>query len=105
MRLLDADGRLVDEVVFTADSSAGTRAVTLASAEGFQTVEITAGAYDGASFIFGAYDDGGTVQAAYTDIGGKLHGSDFLLDELEFHFQPAQVLGVALGFCDEQVGL
>lgn len=86
IRLLDAGGRVVAEKAFVADSAGGTKTVTLAAVGGFVSIELLAGAYNAAgTFVHGAYSTatgafGGPVS---TDAAGK-HGSDFLLDAVEF---------------------
>lgn len=87
LRLLDAAGQVVAEKAFYADSSSGAKTVTLAAASGFTSLELIAGAFDGAgSFKYGGYstaagDFGGAVS---TDSAGKSHGSDFLVDSMDF---------------------
>ena len=54
------------------------------------TVELSAGAWDGTDFVFGAYDGGAPIA---TDAAGKPHGSDFLVDWVEFDFP---IVGVPL---------
>ena len=87
LRLLDAAGQVVAEKEFYADSSSGTKTVTLATASGFTSLELIAGAFDGdGSFKYGGYstaagDFGGAVS---TDSAGKSHGSDFLVDSMDF---------------------
>lgn len=97
LRLLDAEGAVVGETTFVATSAGGERTVSLDSDLGFSVIELTAGAYDGDSFIFGAYADesGGFAAGVHADAGGKLHGSDFLVDWVEFEFQPVGTLSPA----------
>jgi hypothetical protein len=88
IRLLDADGNVVGESVFNADSAGGTRTVTVSSDTSFTAIEISAGVDDGNAFVFGGYadDDGSFGSAPYTDSNGRMHGSDFMLDWVEFRF-------------------
>jgi len=92
LQALDAQGNVVAEVTFVADSTSGNKTVTLDHGDGFSSVVLTAGAYNGSNFVFGAYanDAGAFATAPYND--GKLHGSDFLLDSIEFQLAP--VIGV-----------
>jgi hypothetical protein len=92
VQALDADGNVVAEQTFFANSSTGTQTVTLEYEEGFSVLVVTAGAYNGGNFVFGAYanDAGGFAAAPYNN--GKLHGSDFLLDSIEFEL--VTVIGV-----------
>jgi hypothetical protein len=60
--------------------------VTLDSHFAFSTVELWAGAYDAnGQFVHGAYAGPSGAVAPYTDATGT-HGSDFLLDWVEFTF-------------------
>ncbi len=95
VRLLDASGTVVGEQVFRADNLAGTKQVTVNSTTAFTAVEINAGAYDGSNFKFGAYanPDGSFGALVTTDAGGVKHGSDFIVDAVEFQLP---VLGVPL---------
>ncbi|MCB1629283.1 MAG: hypothetical protein KDI48_16250, partial [Xanthomonadales bacterium] len=86
LRLIDANGQVVGEQAFQASGTGGQQLVQASAAQAFVAVEIWAGAYDGNDFVFGAYvaPDGSTV-APY-EAGGKMHGSEFTLDWLEFSF-------------------
>ena len=90
-----ADGTVVAETTFSATSAAGTQQVSLGSAAGFSHVELSAGAYDGTDFVFGGYQDGAGHfgSAITTDGAGIQHGSDFLVDWVEFDFP---IVGVPL---------
>jgi hypothetical protein len=90
LRLLDDTGAVVAETTFQASNAAGTQAVSLAWQDGFSAVELSAGAWDGTDFVFGAYDGGAPIA---TDSAGKPHGSDFLVDWVEFDFP---IVGVPL---------
>ncbi|MHB1186316.1 PKD domain-containing protein, partial [Thiobacillus sp.] len=92
MQALDEQGNVLAEVTFVADSTSGKKSVTLEHDAGFSAVVVTAGVYDGSNFVFGAYanDAGAFATAPYND--GKLHGSDFLVDSVEFELAP--VIGV-----------
>ncbi len=98
LRLLDASGNVVGETTFVADSAGGARTLSIDHAEGFSGLELSAGAYDGDTFIFGAYADenGDFASAVFADGAGKQHGSDFLVDWIEFDF-PAPVIGIGDG--------
>ncbi|WP_046116050.1 Ig-like domain-containing protein, partial [Aquincola tertiaricarbonis] len=93
LRLLDADNQVVAERAFTAVNAQGTLQLSLEAAAGFHALELSAGAWQGDSFEFGAYADasGGFAAAAGPDANGAQHGSDFMLDWIEFEFP---VLGV-----------
>ncbi|MFO1326282.1 MAG: Ig-like domain-containing protein [Rubrivivax sp.] len=87
LRLLDAAGGLVAEKVFRADgSAAGTLQVSLDAPAPFVAVELLAGAYDGGSFVHGAYAnaDGSFGSTAFVGVDGAWHGSDFMVDWIEF---------------------
>jgi len=94
LRLIDAGGQVVAEQAFTASSSGGSQLVTASAAQGFVAVELWAGAYDGGDFVFGAYAaaDGSAVAPAMS--GGKPHGSEFMLDWVDFDF-PVRLVGAA----------
>ena len=90
LRLLDDSGAVVAETTFQATSATGSREVSLGWQDGFSAVELSAGAWDGTDFVFGAYDGGAPIA---TDSAGKPHGSDFLVDWVEFDFP---IVGVPL---------
>ena len=94
LQALDDFGKVVAEVTFTASGSDGGQTVTLEHVAGFSAVVLTAGTYDDADeFVFGAYvDDGGIARDPYSE-GGKLHGSDFLVHNIEFE---VPVIGVPI---------
>ena len=101
LRLLDAAGAVVAEKAFWADVTAGTKTVTLEAAGGFASMELLAGAYDSAgTFVYGGYSTagGGFGGAISTDAAGKLHGSDFLLDWVEFSVPLVGVAAMADAF-------
>ena len=53
-------------------------------------MELLSGAYDAnGHFVYGAYSDaqGAFGSAIYADAAGKLHGSEFLLDAVDFAVQ------------------
>ncbi len=91
IRLLDSNGNVVGEQAFSASSLQGSKLVTVNSAVTFSTVELWAGAYDGNTFVHGAYAGPGGAVAPYTNASGQ-HGSDFLLDWVEFTFPEAAPL-------------
>jgi hypothetical protein len=85
VQLLNSVGVMLKELVFTADSVAGAKQVSLQSDVAFTSVILTAGSYDNAhNFVFGAYNnDSGTMATAPYTLSGGLHGSDFLVDSVE----------------------
>ena len=95
LRLLDADGHVVKEASFHAGGAAGTQAVTLTSDLAFSAIELSAGVYDGSTFVPGGYAhaDGSFAATVTTDAVGVKHGSDFLVDKIDFQ---VPVLGVPL---------
>ena len=88
LQALDEQGNVVAELSFAADRADGTKTVTLSHAAGFSSLVLTAGAYDGNDFVFGAYAelDGSFAAAPYYDT--SWHGSDFLVDSVEFELVP-----------------
>jgi hypothetical protein len=88
LRLIDSSGQVVGETTFQADSALGTQLVTATGSADFVAVELMAGAYNGSDFVFGAYGDGhgGFGAPITTDSVGKAHGSDYLVDWVEFSF-------------------
>ena len=86
LQMFDAGGNLVGEERFTADST-GSQVVSFESDVAFSEVVFAAGAYDGDSFVFGAYAqaDGSFGSPPLADDAG-LHGSDYMLDWIEFDF-------------------
>jgi hypothetical protein len=95
LQALDEQGNVVAELSFAADRADGTKTVTLSHAAGFSSLVLTAGAYDGSDFVFGAYaeSDGSFAAAPYYDT--SWHGSDFLVDSVEFELVP--LVGVTPG--------
>jgi len=93
LRLLDGNGQVVGETVFAANSASGNKQVTLSAAAGFVAVELMAGGYHGTEFNFGSYVNpvNGLGSTVYTDANGVQHGSDFLVDWIEFQFAPVGV--------------
>ncbi len=93
LRLLDSSGTVVGETVFHAGDVSGAKLVTIGATEGFVAVELNAGVYDGDNFVFGGYANaaGDFASGPTTDSGGAKHGSDFLVDYVEFDFP---VIGV-----------
>ncbi|MBL8450514.1 MAG: PKD domain-containing protein, partial [Dechloromonas sp.] len=88
LRLLDANGAVVGEAVFHANAASGNKQVTLTGQEHFVAVELNAGVYDGSDFVFGGYANanGSFATGPTTDALGGRHGSDFLVDSVEFNF-------------------
>jgi hypothetical protein len=95
IRLLDNNGNVVGEQAFSASSLQGSKLVTVNSSVAFSTVELWAGAYDAnGQFVHGAYAGPAGAVAPYTNASGT-HGSDFLLDWVEFTFPDiAPVVGI-----------
>ncbi|KFB68763.1 MAG: hypothetical protein CAPSK01_001617 [Candidatus Accumulibacter vicinus] len=93
LRLLDADGRVIKETSFHAGGAAGTQTVTLTSDVAFRAIELSAGVYDGSTFVAGGYAhaDGSFAAMVTTDAMGVQHGSDFLVDKIDFQ---VPVIGV-----------
>ncbi|MCP5236065.1 MAG: cadherin-like domain-containing protein [Zoogloeaceae bacterium] len=87
IQFLDADGTVLGEHYFTADSVIGDQTVSVEFAAGFDAVAFSAGALNGNDFVFGAYSDPdtGSARAAFNDDAGQ-HGSEFMLDWIEFDF-------------------
>jgi hypothetical protein len=101
LRLIDDQGHVVGETTFQANSTDGTRQLTLTPAHAFVAMELTAGVYDGSTFVFGGYGDGqgGFGSGITLDGAGKAHGSDYLVDWVEFSFtatavQPVNPVGL-----------
>jgi len=87
LRAYDAQGKLVGQQIFFADNAAGTKTVQLSVSAGFSSIEIISGAIDSnGNFTYGAYSaaNGGFGSAIYADAANKLHGSDFLVDAIEY---------------------
>jgi hypothetical protein len=95
IRLLDSQGNVVGEQAFSASSLQGSKLVSVNASTAFSAIEIWAGAYDGNTFVHGAYTGpGGTAVSPYANATG-LHGSDFLIDWVEFTFpEPLQAAGI-----------
>jgi len=86
LRLLNASGAVVAEKAFWADAANGLKTVTLDAASGFTSMELLAGAYNTAgNFVHGGYSSaaGGFGGAIFNDAAGA-HGSDFMLDRVDF---------------------
>ncbi len=90
LRLLDDTGAVVAETVFSASSNTGQQQLTLGAAQGFVAMELSAGSLAGTDFVFGGYAGG---QAPVVDATGT-HGSDFLVDWVEFDFPQLTAIGV-----------
>jgi len=99
MRLLDAQGNVVKEQVFTAQNRQGVAEIKMETSQAFVAIELMAGAYDGTEFVFGGYTerDGDFGGGIYTGPDGQQHGSDFLVNWVEFTVQEtvAPLIGVA----------
>ena len=90
LRLLDGAGQVLAEKTFVASALTGAQSVFLAAPAGVVAMELMSGAYDAAGhFVYGAYSDaqGAFGSAIYADAVGKLHGSEFLLDAVDFTVQ------------------
>jgi len=85
LQALDAEGQVVKEAVFSAHNMDGKQLVSLDSTIGFSALVLTAGSYDeNNNFIWGAYEsDAGEAIAPYIQ-DNQLHGSDFLVDSIDF---------------------
>ncbi|KPF46999.1 hypothetical protein IP80_15035, partial [beta proteobacterium AAP65] len=89
IRLLDSNGNVVGEQAFSASSLQGSKLVSVNASVAFSTVELWAGAYDAnGQFVYGAYAGPDGAVVPYTNASGT-HGSDFLLDWVEFTFPEA----------------
>jgi hypothetical protein len=86
LQLLDADDELVEELFFYADRTDGTRQISLAVAEGFTQAILSAGAQRGEDFVYGGYGnaDSSGFGASPFATNGSLHGSDYLVDSVQF---------------------
>jgi hypothetical protein len=82
---------LVNTLNFKADSATGNKTITLQVDQGFDSLVLTAGDYNGQDFKFGAYakDDGSFGSDPYTT-GTTQHGSDFLVDLVLIGVQPPE---------------
>ena len=85
VQALDDQGNVVAEVLFNADDLAGDQPVQISSSQGFTQLVLTAGTYDGSSFVYGALADDQGDYAAPAN-GALSQGSDYLLDSVEFVF-------------------
>ena len=87
IQFLDANGSVLGERFFTADSTTGDQTVSFEFSAGFDALTFSAGALDGNDFVFGAYvdPDSGLATSPFSDADGQ-HGSDYLLDWIEFDF-------------------
>ena len=83
---------LVGELSFTADSAGGSKAISLATELGFDSLVLTAGAYNNGQFVYGAYanSDGSFGASPYTAASAQ-HGSDFLVDLVVVGVQPPEL--------------
>ncbi|MBL8396671.1 MAG: cadherin-like domain-containing protein, partial [Candidatus Accumulibacter sp.] len=101
IRLLDAVGTLIKESSFHAGNLAGSQSLTLHSDISFSAVEINAGVYNASgNFIHGGYAqaDGRFASGVTIDAFGGKHGSDFLIDKIDFQVPVAGVpLDVFIG--------
>jgi hypothetical protein len=89
LQALDAQGHVVKEISFAADTISGNKEVSMDYAGGFSAVVLTAGAYHDGTFVFGAYaNDAGQYASDPYQGGGKLHGSDFAVHAIEFQLAP-----------------
>jgi VCBS repeat-containing protein len=94
VQAFDQNGNLVAEQSFVASSTTGNQEITLEAAGGFHSLVVTAGVYHGADFVEGGYATAAGAFGSDSVLSdGKLHGSDFLIDAVEFEFLPADVVG------------
>jgi Ca2+-binding RTX toxin-like protein len=86
LQLLDAEDELVEELFFYADGTDGTKQISLAVAEGFTQAILSAGAQRGEGFVYGGYGnaDGNGFGASPFAANGSLHGSEYLVDSVQF---------------------
>ncbi|MBN8515445.1 Calx-beta domain-containing protein [Accumulibacter sp.] len=86
LQLLDAEDALVEELFFYADGTDGTKQISLAVAEGFTQAILSAGAQRGEDFVYGGYGnaDGNGFGASPFAANGSLHGSEYLVDSVQF---------------------
>ena len=89
LRLIDGAGHVVSELALRAVAPAGSDGllqVNLSAPGGFVAIELLAGAYQGTQFISGAWVDSNGQFAQGPTLGsdGRLHGSEFMLDGIEF---------------------
>jgi len=86
LQLLDADDELVEELFFYADGTDGSKQISLAVAEGFTQAILSAGAQRGEDFVYGGYGnaDGNGFGASPFAANGSLHGSEYLVDSVQF---------------------
>jgi hypothetical protein len=87
VQALDDQGNVVAEVLFNADDLAGDQPVQISASQGFTQLVLTAGTYDGSTFVYGGLADDQGDYAAPAD-AGLSQGSDYLLDSVEFVFAP-----------------
>ena len=85
VQALDDQGNVVAEVLFNADDLAGDQPVQISASQGFTQLVLTAGTYDGSTFVYGALADDQGDYAAPAN-GALSQGSDYLLDSVEFVF-------------------
>lgn len=98
LRLLGSDGKMVAEQAFTASNVDGTARVQVNAMHEFSAVEVLVGAYSGDQFHYGAYANaqGQFAKDVYADSAQRLHGSDLLVDDVEFTFLPGVAVATAL---------
>ena len=90
----DAAGALVAQDYFFADSAGGSRQLMIEVEQGFRSLVLTAGAFNGSSFVPGAYaTPAGAYGSAPVPAGTALKGSDYLVDAASFEFAQVAVLG------------
>ncbi|GJL76868.1 PKD domain-containing protein [Nitrosomonas sp.] len=97
LQLLDDSGSMVDELIFSADAAGHEKRITLDLDTGFSSVVLTAGAYNGADFVFGGLSDAtGQFQGDPQNLGnGTWNASDYLVDAVEFEFGEVTLVGTA----------
>lgn len=87
---------LVNETLFYADKADGTKLVSVSVPEGFTQVIFSAGAENNGEFVYGGYGNqaGNGFGTSPYSANGSTHGSDYLVDSVEFGFGHVEITGV-----------
>ena len=95
LQLLNDAGSIVNELIFSADGLSSDQIITHNHGEGFSSVVLTAGIYNGADFIFGGLSDSeGQYFSDPQNLGdGTWSASDYLVDAIEFEFGEIVLVG------------
>ena len=95
LELFNEAGDLVHEELFFADELSHEQQIRVEHTEGFGSVVLTAGVYDGSVFHFGGIADssGGYLSDPVDLSDGSWDGSDYLLNAIEFEFGPVSAPG------------